>query len=197
MFANGMSKIISSATGGATASEDGILDETNAGMELSLLGQPLRPFVFFESAADIMSMYWSGKLGERLTALQGTQLLQDGDAWLPLPNGLAWRSQLRGCVSYDFSGKAEVSLSAFALLFSELVQYCQSRSNTVPELQTALHSLGWQVGAKYWSTKSMAHFLPNRFLVPGVSSQPGMCRVWLHVLTFLPGPIRQTRIRSA
>ena len=45
-------------------------------------------------------------------------------------------------------GKAEVSLSAFALLFSELVQYCQSRSNTVPELQTALHSLGWQVGAR-------------------------------------------------
>ena len=45
-------------------------------------------------------------------------------------------------------GKAEVSLSAFALLFSELAQYCQSRSNTVPELQTALHALGWQVGAR-------------------------------------------------
>jgi hypothetical protein len=45
-------------------------------------------------------------------------------------------------------GKQEVSLSAFALLFSEMVQYCQSRSSTVPELQQKLHELGWQVGAR-------------------------------------------------
>ena len=35
-------------------------------------------------------------------------------------------------------GKGEVSLSCFALLFSELVQYCQNRVYTVPELQTKL-----------------------------------------------------------
>ena len=45
-------------------------------------------------------------------------------------------------------GKQEVSLSAYALLFSEIVQYCQSRSNTVPELQEKLHDFGWQVGAR-------------------------------------------------
>merc|ERR1711976_520654 len=45
-------------------------------------------------------------------------------------------------------GKQEVSLSAFALLFSEMVQYCQSRSSTVPELQGKLHALGQQVGAR-------------------------------------------------
>ncbi len=45
-------------------------------------------------------------------------------------------------------GKQEVSLSAFALLFSEMVQYCQSRSSTVPELQQKLHELGFQVGAR-------------------------------------------------
>jgi hypothetical protein len=45
-------------------------------------------------------------------------------------------------------GKQEISLSAFALLFSETVQYCQARSNTVPELQAKLHDLGWQVGAR-------------------------------------------------
>ncbi len=45
-------------------------------------------------------------------------------------------------------GKQEVSLSVFALLFSELVQYCQTRSSTVPELQQKLHALGWQVGAR-------------------------------------------------
>lgn len=32
-------------------------------------------------------------------------------------------------------GKGEVSLSCFALLFSEVVQYCQNKSQTVPELQ--------------------------------------------------------------
>ena len=42
-------------------------------------------------------------------------------------------------------GKQEVSLAAFALLFSETVQYCQARSSTVPELQGKLHDLGWQV----------------------------------------------------
>jgi hypothetical protein len=45
-------------------------------------------------------------------------------------------------------GKQEVSLSAFALLFSEMVQYAQTRSNTVPELQQKLHDLGFQVGAR-------------------------------------------------
>ena len=65
-------------------------------------------------------------------------------------------------------GKQEVSLSSFALLFSETVQYCQvsdcsysprcccwllifslqARSSTVPELQGKLHDLGFQVGAR-------------------------------------------------
>jgi len=29
----------------------------------------------------------------------------------------------------------QVNISTFALLFSEMVQYCQNRVNTVPELQ--------------------------------------------------------------
>merc|ERR550532_3784395 len=45
-------------------------------------------------------------------------------------------------------GKQAVSLTAFALLFSETVQYCQARSSTVPELQGKLHDLGFQVGAR-------------------------------------------------
>merc|ERR1712026_654225 len=45
-------------------------------------------------------------------------------------------------------GKQEVSLAAFALLFSETVQYCQARSSTVPELQGKLHDLGFQVGSR-------------------------------------------------
>ncbi|XP_059475375.1 trafficking protein particle complex subunit 5 [Neocloeon triangulifer] len=45
-------------------------------------------------------------------------------------------------------GKSEVSLSAFALLFSEAVQYCQSRVYTVPELQKRLHEMGVDVGSR-------------------------------------------------
>ncbi|KAF6720581.1 Trafficking protein particle complex subunit 5 [Oryzias melastigma] len=43
--------------------------------------------------------------------------------------------------------KTEVSLSAFALLFSEMVQYCQSRVYSVSELQTRLSEMGQSVGA--------------------------------------------------
>ncbi|XP_031804199.1 trafficking protein particle complex subunit 5 isoform X1 [Sarcophilus harrisii] len=44
--------------------------------------------------------------------------------------------------------KTEVSLSAFSLLFSELVQYCQNRVYSVAELQARLAELGQQVGAR-------------------------------------------------
>lgn len=43
--------------------------------------------------------------------------------------------------------KTEVSVSAFALLFSEVVQYCQSRVYSVTELQARLAELGQRVGA--------------------------------------------------
>ncbi|KAF7268924.1 trafficking protein particle complex subunit 31 [Rhynchophorus ferrugineus] len=45
-------------------------------------------------------------------------------------------------------GKGEISLSLFALLFSEVVQYCQNKSQTLPELQNRLHELGQKVGGK-------------------------------------------------
>lgn len=45
-------------------------------------------------------------------------------------------------------GRQEVSLAAYALLYSEIVQYCQSRSSSVPELQSKLHALGYDVGAR-------------------------------------------------
>lgn len=43
-------------------------------------------------------------------------------------------------------GKGEVSLSAFSLLFSEIVQYSAGRVLTVTELQSRLHDLGYDVG---------------------------------------------------
>ncbi|KAK2864804.1 hypothetical protein Q7C36_003958 [Tachysurus vachellii] len=43
--------------------------------------------------------------------------------------------------------RTEVSLSAFSLLFSEMVQYCQSRVYSVSELQARLGDMGRGVGA--------------------------------------------------
>lgn len=33
-------------------------------------------------------------------------------------------------------GKGEISMNCFALMFSELIQYCQGKAHTVNELQT-------------------------------------------------------------
>eukprot|EP00245_Coleochaete_scutata_P011899 TRINITY_DN4503_c2_g1_i1.p2 TRINITY_DN4503_c2_g1~~TRINITY_DN4503_c2_g1_i1.p2 ORF type:complete len:196 (+),score=36.19 TRINITY_DN4503_c2_g1_i1:249-836(+) len=45
-------------------------------------------------------------------------------------------------------GKTEVSLSAFAFLFSELLQYCQGRVNNVAELERKLEEAGYGVGMR-------------------------------------------------
>ncbi len=46
-------------------------------------------------------------------------------------------------------GKSEINLSTFALLFSEIVQYCQNRVHTVPELQNKLSEMGHRVGERF------------------------------------------------
>ncbi|PRW33865.1 Trafficking particle complex subunit 5 [Chlorella sorokiniana] len=45
-------------------------------------------------------------------------------------------------------GKQEVALSAFAYLFSELVQYCQSRVSNISELERKLDEVGYGVGLR-------------------------------------------------
>ncbi|KAK6179159.1 trafficking protein particle complex subunit 5 [Patella vulgata] len=44
-------------------------------------------------------------------------------------------------------GKPEVNIATYALLFSEIVQYCQNRVQTVPELQNRLSEMGQHVGS--------------------------------------------------
>ncbi len=96
-----------------------------------------RPFIFFESASDLMSKYWSGALNQKATALQvkarlhyltkqcdmvhmidvmfnvcfqGTQPIQDSESFVALRSGAVIRSGALGILSYDFSGKAEFSI---------------------------------------------------------------------------------------
>ncbi|CAH1251566.1 TRAPPC5 [Branchiostoma lanceolatum] len=49
-------------------------------------------------------------------------------------------------------GKGDLNLSSFAFLFSEMVQYCQNRVHTVPELQQKLSDLGQHVGFRILDT---------------------------------------------
>ena len=52
-------------------------------------------------------------------------------------------------------GKYEVSVSAYGLLFSEIVQYCQSRVFTVTELQDKLANFGKTIGVRLIDTLSI------------------------------------------
>ena len=52
-------------------------------------------------------------------------------------------------------GKAEVSQSAFAFLFSEFIQYSQSRVNTADELQTKLEDAGVGIGRRVLELSSL------------------------------------------
>ncbi|XP_054713975.1 trafficking protein particle complex subunit 5-like [Uloborus diversus] len=45
-------------------------------------------------------------------------------------------------------GRCEVNISTYALLFSEIVQYCQNRVLSVPELQAKLSQMGYHVGQR-------------------------------------------------
>ncbi|MFH4977145.1 hypothetical protein AB6A40_003854 [Gnathostoma spinigerum] len=45
-------------------------------------------------------------------------------------------------------GKAEVNLTSFALLFSEMIRYAQNRSSTVDEVQTRLANFGKFIGVR-------------------------------------------------
>ncbi|XP_015927883.1 trafficking protein particle complex subunit 5 isoform X1 [Parasteatoda tepidariorum] len=48
--------------------------------------------------------------------------------------------------------RSEINISTFALLFSEMVQYCQNRVLSVPELQTKLSEMGYHVGQRMVDT---------------------------------------------
>jgi hypothetical protein len=45
-------------------------EEATAGIEIKFLGNALRPFVFFNSMGELMSLYWSGAAEEKNSALQ-------------------------------------------------------------------------------------------------------------------------------
>ncbi|XP_059097038.1 microsomal triacylglycerol transfer protein-like isoform X1 [Tigriopus californicus] len=103
IFAGGLSSFMDSAN----SDDEGA---ATAGMELTILGNSLRPFVFFESMSDLISLYWSGKAEEKTSALKGSQLLHNNARLVHLGNGLVLDTKTQSCLSYDFSGQAKISM---------------------------------------------------------------------------------------
>ncbi|GJP38049.1 hypothetical protein CLOM_g22482 [Closterium sp. NIES-68] len=63
--------------------------------------------------------------------------------------GASRPKQLQNIVDRPLSrGKSEVSLSALAFLFSEMVQYSQTRVNNIAELERKLEDLGYGIGLR-------------------------------------------------
>lgn len=63
MFASGMGSFV----GESTSEDEG---DPTAGMELTLLGASLRPYIFFTSTSEVMGHAWSGTASELTPALQ-------------------------------------------------------------------------------------------------------------------------------
>jgi len=98
---------LSSYVGEADPQDD---PDPNASVQLSILGLPLRPFVLFSSFGDLFDMYMSGA-GEKLTSfISGSVLLLDKSESFPLSNGLELSVQATAVISFDFAGKADISI---------------------------------------------------------------------------------------
>uniref|UniRef100_A0AAR5PC52 Vitellogenin domain-containing protein n=1 Tax=Dendroctonus ponderosae TaxID=77166 RepID=A0AAR5PC52_DENPD len=142
IFAGGLSTFVSS-----TEDEEQADEETaTAGMELTVLGTQIRPFVFFEGQGELMGHVWSGTASELTPAFQALILSQDHKEYLRLGNGFVIDIDLKGAVSFDLSGKIELSIwnrNAQSLI-KKSVGYVSKGSLTLstPFAQSRLDFLG-------------------------------------------------------
>ncbi|KAJ8943235.1 hypothetical protein NQ318_009926 [Aromia moschata] len=105
IFSGGLSSFMSSDSG--TEEEE---ESVTAGMDLTVLGTQIRPFVFFDGQGELMGHVWSGTASEKTSAFQALVLLQDHLEYLRLGSGFIAELNLKGATSFDLSGKIEISL---------------------------------------------------------------------------------------
>ncbi|GLH02480.1 Microsomal triglyceride transfer protein large subunit, partial [Gryllus bimaculatus] len=108
IFAGGLGSFVSSGAG----EEEGAGDEepATAGLELTVLGVGVRPFVFFAGQGELMGHVWSGTGSERTPAFQVLTLLQDHQQSIPLQCGFVAELTLTGAASFDLAGQIQLSL---------------------------------------------------------------------------------------
>ncbi|XP_019876158.1 microsomal triacylglycerol transfer protein [Aethina tumida] len=106
IFSGGLSSFMSS--NGDNEVEDD--ESANAGMELTVLGTQLRPFVFFSGQGELMGHVWSGTASEKTPAYQANALLQDHLEYLRLGSGFIAELNVKGALSFDLSGSVKISI---------------------------------------------------------------------------------------
>ncbi|KAK5641229.1 hypothetical protein RI129_009776 [Pyrocoelia pectoralis] len=105
IFTSGLSGLISSDA------EESESDETiTAGIELTVMGAQIRPFVFFNGQGELMGHVWSGTATEMTPAFQALLMPYSHLQYLRLAPGFICELDLKGTASFDLSGKVELSL---------------------------------------------------------------------------------------
>jgi len=107
-FAGGLSEYVGPDPEADPAESES--ESPNAGMQLTIAGNQLRPFVFFQSSGDLMSLYWSGALEQRNPAIQGNMMILDDTRIVTLASGFPVQLSASGTLSFDSSGQAAVSM---------------------------------------------------------------------------------------
>ncbi|KAJ1529162.1 hypothetical protein ONE63_005970 [Megalurothrips usitatus] len=110
LFAGGLSSFVSSDSESAGGSSTEANEDATAGMEISLLGTQIRPFVFFNGQGELMGHVWSGTASTRTPAFQSLSLLHDHKELLPLQTGFIADITLLGGMSFELAGEVQLSL---------------------------------------------------------------------------------------
>ncbi|XP_030757163.1 microsomal triglyceride transfer protein large subunit [Sitophilus oryzae] len=106
IFSGGLNSFMSSEDG----DEQDPNESATAGMELTVLGTQIRPFVFFDGQGELMGHVWSGTASDMTPAFQALILWQDHEDRITLSNGFVAVANFKGAVSFDLSGKISISL---------------------------------------------------------------------------------------
>lgn len=108
MYAGGLGGFVSSDVDEKEEPSD---DEVaTAGMEISVLGVIIRPFVFFAGQGELMGHVWSGTASERTPAFQALMNLHRHFEYIPLASGFVAEINVDGAMSFDLAGQIQLSL---------------------------------------------------------------------------------------
>lgn len=105
LFAAGLSSFMSSSD-----DEEAEQEDATAGLELTVQGTQIRPFVFFKGQGELMGHVWSGTASDSTTAFQAFTLLHDYNVGIPLGSGTFAEFVMLGAASFHLAGQIQLSL---------------------------------------------------------------------------------------
>ncbi|XP_024946167.1 microsomal triglyceride transfer protein large subunit isoform X1 [Cephus cinctus] len=81
-----------------------------AGMDISILGVDIRPFVLFSSQRELIGHIWSGTASKRTPVLQGLLNFPQHKQFIPMSSGFVIETEVNGAASLDLAGQVQLSL---------------------------------------------------------------------------------------